>query len=99
MDFIFVDADHSYDLVKNDTEKAIEMLAPGGLLIWHDYAEKSPGVMRFVQEFSVNKPVFHIRTTCLAVYIDGVDAISFAAHPLRPSLEAEILKRDEDAFG
>jgi len=36
-DFIFVDANHDYDSVMNDTSVAFEVLAPGGVILWHDY--------------------------------------------------------------
>lgn len=56
MDLIFVDADHTYPFVRNDTEKALEMLAPGGVILWHDYrwdddAPECAGVTRWVNEF------------------------------------------------
>ena len=56
MDLIFVDADHTYSFVRNDTEKALEMIAPGGVILWHDYRwdDESPecaGVTRRVNEF------------------------------------------------
>ncbi|MFH0344153.1 MAG: class I SAM-dependent methyltransferase [Chromatiales bacterium] len=89
MDFIFIDADHSYEAVKNDTEKALRMLRRGGIIVWHDYAAKSPGVYRFVQEFSQSFPVFRIRNTCLVVYIDGVDAEKYISAPMERSLESE----------
>ena len=56
VDLVFIDADHTYPFVKNDTEKAIEMLKPGGLILWHDYrwdddAPECAGVTRWVNEF------------------------------------------------
>jgi len=87
MDFIFIDADHSYKGVENDTKKALEMLRPGGVIIWHDYAAKSPGVYQFIRDFSKDRPVFRIRNTCLVVYWDGVDVNNFRPHPLPQSLE------------
>jgi predicted O-methyltransferase YrrM len=85
MDYIFIDGDHSYELVQNDTEKALAMLAPGGMMIWHDYAAKSPGVVRCIREFSQSRPVFRIKHTCLVAYLDGVDATSFQPLPRRKS--------------
>ena len=38
-DLIFVDGSHAYSYVTSDTEKAISMLAPGGLVLWHDYGD------------------------------------------------------------
>lgn len=78
MDYIFVDADHSYEGVRNDTLKAFEMLKAGGMIIWHDYAPKSPGVFGYLQELSLERPLFRIRNTCLVLYIDGLDPRTFS---------------------
>jgi predicted O-methyltransferase YrrM len=85
MDLVFVDADHSYEGVKNDTEKALRMLGPGGILLWHDFAAKSPGVVRYIKEFSQQRPVFRLKHTCLVVYIDGIDVERYVAPARRAS--------------
>jgi predicted O-methyltransferase YrrM len=36
-DLIFVDGSHARSYVENDTRKALEMVAPGGIVLWHDY--------------------------------------------------------------
>lgn len=87
MDFIFVDGDHSFDGVKNDTEKAFEMLAPGGIIVWHDYAPKHPDIVKFFAEFTQERPLFHIKKTCLLVYLDGIDTLSFQPYERRVSKE------------
>lgn len=92
MDFVFVDGDHSYEAVKADTARAFEVLAPGGMIVWHDYASKSPGVYRFFEEFTQQRAVFRIRKTCLLVYLDGVDALTFQPQPMRATLEQKIAK-------
>jgi Methyltransferase domain len=38
VDFCFIDAGHTYECVKNDTEKAMAMMNPKGLIAWHDGA-------------------------------------------------------------
>ena len=86
-DFVFVDADHSYDAVKNDTHKAFELLHSGGVILWHDYAPKSGGLVRFFREFTQQRPLFRIKRTCLLIHIDGIDPMTFEAHPMIPSLE------------
>ena len=77
MDFIFIDADHSYDAVKNDTQKAFQMLKPGGTIVWHDFAPKSPGVIKYLCELSMTKSIFRIKNTCLVVYLDNIDVTNF----------------------
>lgn len=37
-DLIFLDADHTYEAVKNDTGVLMPLLAPEGVFVWHDYA-------------------------------------------------------------
>src|SRR3984957_4770475 len=44
MDMIFVDGSHAWDYTKNDTEAALSMIAPGGIILWHDYASVWPDV-------------------------------------------------------
>ena len=36
-DFIFIDGNHHFDYVVSDTNKALDVLAPGGVIAWHDY--------------------------------------------------------------
>lgn len=87
MDFVFVDGDHSYEYVKNDTEKAFELLAPNGAIAWHDFAGKSEGVVRFLRELAFEKPLMRIRNTCLVLYIDNMDFDTYEWKPLQASLE------------
>jgi len=89
-DFIFVDGGHSYDVVKNDTEKSLEMLKPGGVIAWHDYAPRSERMVEFFRDFTTSRlPLFRIRRTSLLLHIDGVDPVTFSASPMEASLESE----------
>ena len=36
-DSAFIDGGHAADIVANDTKLAIELVRPGGLLMWHDF--------------------------------------------------------------
>nr|NQU89326.1 class I SAM-dependent methyltransferase [Bacteroidota bacterium] len=46
-DLIFIDGDHHYEMVKNDTEKVFSHLVHDQtVVVWHDYA-KNPEVARF----------------------------------------------------
>ncbi len=41
VDFIFVDADHSYQSVMNDSQQALKLLKNGrGIILWHDYGTR-----------------------------------------------------------
>lgn len=46
--FLLIDADHSYEGVKRDFELWSPLVAPGGLIVFHDYL--MPEVARFVDE-------------------------------------------------
>lgn len=37
VDLVFIDGSHAYDYVLNDTWKALDIVAPGGTILWHDY--------------------------------------------------------------
>jgi hypothetical protein len=50
-DLAFIDAAHDYESVSADAERAIGLLAPGGLLAFHDYKHPSHGgIERVVDE-------------------------------------------------
>ena len=52
VDLCFIDAGHSYDCVRNDTEKALSLCAKGSLLLWHDatWRRSGYGVNRYLKE-------------------------------------------------
>ena len=54
VDFVFVDADHSYKAIKYDTEFALEDLNPsGGVIAWHDYQHPNcPDVRKYIHEIN-----------------------------------------------
>lgn len=49
-DLIFIDGSHDYESVRADAEMAASKLRPGGLLVFHDYGNMDPGVVRAVDE-------------------------------------------------
>ncbi|MFA5703779.1 MAG: class I SAM-dependent methyltransferase [Advenella sp.] len=51
LDFVFIDADHSYDACRNDILNWRDCVKPGGILSGHDYGKMShPGVTKAVDE-------------------------------------------------
>lgn len=53
LDFVFIDADHSYEGVRRDVENWRHKVKPGGLLCGHDYNDPVPtsqGVKKAVDE-------------------------------------------------
>ncbi|MCZ6776966.1 MAG: class I SAM-dependent methyltransferase, partial [Ignavibacteria bacterium] len=67
IDIVFVDASHSYEYIKNDTKHALVMLAPEGIILWHDYMVWND-VTDYLNELSKTVPLLHINNTSLVVY-------------------------------
>ncbi len=76
-DLIFIDGDHHYEKVKNDTEKVLKHLAhDNSIIVWHDYAhhpeevrfEVLAGILDGVDP-SMHKELYHVSQTKCAVYI------------------------------
>jgi hypothetical protein len=72
-DLIFVDADHDFASVMNDTEVAFQVLAEQGVILWHDYRQDSYfhgmcGVPEALNNFSKTRVIYSIRGTMLAIY-------------------------------
>ncbi len=76
-DLIFIDGDHHYDCVRNDTEKVISHLVhEKSIIVWHDYAY-NPEQLRFEvmaaildgTPDSMHEHLYHIGHTKCAVYI------------------------------
>ncbi len=72
-DFIFLDADHSYEAVKHDTKLLLPLVAPNGFFVWHDYAnwgyfDGKNGVPEYLKELSERLPVAHVIGSDLAIY-------------------------------
>lgn len=82
MELVFVDGNHELSYVKSDTEKAFQMLASGGCIIWHDYGplsiiqEKNKGedieqfieLKNYIDELGKKLPIFYVEDTRLALY-------------------------------
>jgi hypothetical protein len=73
LDFAFIDASHSYEAVKNDTERVREKLPSSGIMVWHDYSRtdsRERGVGKFIREqMSVSKDIFICPGTSLAIRV------------------------------
>lgn len=72
-DFIFLDADHTYDAVKHDTEILLPLLSDDGFFIWHDYANwgrfsRKNGVPEFLAELANRIPVASVAGSWLAIH-------------------------------
>lgn len=69
-DLIFIDGSHAYSYIESDTQKALKMIAPGGLILWHDYrgSRRAPDVFRYLNTLAARLPLVHIVGTSLVAY-------------------------------
>ncbi len=72
IDVVFVDGAHSYAYVKSDSEHALRMMRPGGVVAWDDYPA-IPGVYGYLNELasSLDRPLYHIYGTRLVIYTEA----------------------------
>jgi predicted O-methyltransferase YrrM len=57
VDFVFIDADHVYDRVKEDILAWLPKVKPGGIIAGHDYNAAHQGVLQAVPEIFGTKVV------------------------------------------
>jgi predicted O-methyltransferase YrrM len=72
-DLIFVDGSHALSYVRSDTEKALRMLRPGGVVLWHDYRHPaadpdSAGVYEHLNALARALPLVRLGDTSLVAY-------------------------------
>lgn len=70
MGLVLVDGSHEFDCVQSDSENAMVMVGPGGVVVWDDYSPRWPGVVRAVDELAERHhvTVLHLAPLELAVY-------------------------------
>ena len=69
-DLVFVDGSHARSYVESDSRKALRLVRPGGLVLWHDYrgAAQVPGVYQALNRLAREVPLVHVRGTSLVAY-------------------------------
>ncbi len=71
-DLVFVDGAHSYTYVVSDTRKALRMVRPGGLILWHDYyranSDTTWGPNVYLDELVDVLPLVNLDGTTIVAY-------------------------------
>lgn len=70
-DLVFVDGSHARSYVESDSEKALRMVAPGGIVLWHDYRRdrrSARDVCRVLNELGARYPLVRLAGTSLVAY-------------------------------
>lgn len=65
---VYVDAGHSYEACLSDSQLAFSLLRPGGVIVWDDYGEYWPGVVRAIDELARSRPMHLVRRLGLVVF-------------------------------
>ena len=73
-DLIFVDGSHRVEHVVEDSRLALALLAPGGIVVWHDYRPndyytKELRVPEGLEVIRKTVPVFAVAHTTCAVHV------------------------------
>lgn len=55
MGLVFVDGSHAYEYVLRDSANALRIAAHGATILWHDYQQDWPGVIRALNELQQTK--------------------------------------------
>jgi hypothetical protein len=69
MEFVYVDGAHSYEYAMADSLTARGLLAPGGVIMWHDYPTY-PGVWLCLEELAKKWPGKFI-------WVDSTDLVTW----------------------
>ncbi|HYW30212.1 MAG TPA: class I SAM-dependent methyltransferase [Gemmatimonas sp.] len=69
-DLVFVDGSHARSYVESDSRKAMRIVRPGGLVLWHDYAgsRHAPGVFDTLNALAKSADLQHVRGTTLVAW-------------------------------
>ncbi len=69
-DLVFVDGSHARSYVESDSAKAMRIVKPGGLVLWHDYAGPGHalGVFQALNALARTVPLRHVEGTTFAVW-------------------------------
>ncbi len=70
---IYVDAAHTYEGIKNDTELSLRCLADGGMIIWDDYNGWWTGVNKFLDELDQTHNLTYITDNRYVIYVNKED--------------------------
>ena len=57
---VFIDGGHDEDACRHDTETALKLARPGGVVIWDDYTPYWPGVRKVVEEVALSRALWHL---------------------------------------
>lgn len=100
-DLIFIDGDHSYEMVKHDTQEVFKNLAHNNtIIVWHDYAY-NPEKVRYDVFTAIldglptelHSNLYHVENTMCAVFVKGNFKTKTFESPKNPEFLYEVSLR------
>ena len=97
-DVIFIDGDHHYEYVKNDTEKVFKnLIHDKTIVVWHDYAH-SPETIRYEVLAGIvdglpgdfRNNLYHVSNTLCAIFIREKIKSKMLQTPVKPNKKFRI---------
>jgi hypothetical protein len=69
-DVVFVDGSHAYSYVLSDAAKAMKMVRPGGIVLWHDYQGPNTAgdVFKALNHLRESVPLQHLAGTTMVFW-------------------------------
>ncbi|WP_298367983.1 class I SAM-dependent methyltransferase [uncultured Lutibacter sp.] len=97
-DLVFIDGNHTYEYIKNDTKNIFKhLIHENSIVVWHDYAyhpemirpEVLCGILDGIPNQNKNN-LYHVSNTMCAIYInENLKATSFES-PVKPILKFKV---------
>jgi predicted O-methyltransferase YrrM len=73
-DLVLVDGGHEHEHGVSDTQTALELVAPGGLVVWDDFTPYWHGLVRGICQAMRGRALWRIAGTALGVYVHDAPA-------------------------
>jgi len=67
-DLIYIDASHTGEGIKNDTELALKILSDDGMIVWDDYGGWWTGVTEYLNKLAISLDLTYITDGRYVVY-------------------------------
>jgi len=76
LDLVLIDGGHSSSIVRADTENALRLLDPQGVVLWDDYFYLYPDVVSYLDSLAAEgRRMVSIKGTNLVVYSERLQSL------------------------